>query len=89
MDIINISAVPRLLTTNPAVCSASKVWQVTQGKRGLVALYAVWWLAASSTVDISGVVGTFMLRLHAGGHAAPKMAAAPPQCTEELGVKQS
>jgi|SRR5215469_2851500 len=46
-------------------------------------------LAASSTVDISVVVGAFMLRLHAGGHAAPKMAAVPPQCTEELGVKQS
>jgi len=46
-------------------------------------------LVASSTVDISVVVGTFMLRLHAGGHAAPKIAAAPPQCTEEPGVKQS
>jgi len=46
-------------------------------------------LVAASTVDISVMVGTFMLRLHAGGQAAPKMAAASPQCTEELGVKQS
>ena len=89
MDIINISAVPRLLTTNPAVCSASKVWQVTQGKRGLVALYAVWGLAASSTVDISGVVGTFMLCLHAGGHAAPKMAARRHHARRNLAFKQS
>jgi hypothetical protein len=66
----NRSGVPRLLTTSPAVCSAPKVWQVTQGKRGLVALYAAWGLAASSTVDISVAVGTFMLRLHAGGRSA-------------------
>jgi len=46
-------------------------------------------LAASRTVNISVVVGTFLLRLHAGGHAASEMAAPPPQCTEELGVKQS
>ena len=43
-------------------------------------------LVASSTVDISVVVGTFMLRLHAGGQAEPKMAAASPQCTRNLAL---